>query len=90
MFDVPNAFTPDGDGVNDFFNVVYRGKIEITKFNVFNRWGQTVYKNETPTTGWDGRFNGTDSPSDIYVYYIIIKFPDGKEFIKKGDLTLFR
>ena len=90
VFDIPNAFTPDGDGVNDFFNVVFRGKIEITKFNVFNRWGQTVYKNETPTTGWDGRFNGTDSPSDIYVYYIIIKFPDGKEFIKKGDLTLFR
>ena len=43
VFDIPNAFTPDGDGVNDFFNVVYRGKIEITKFNVFNRWGQTVY-----------------------------------------------
>ena len=90
VFDIPNAFTPDGDGVNDFFNVVYRGKIEITKFNVFNRWGQTVYKNETPTTGWDGRFNGTDAPSDIYVYYIIIKFPDGQEFVKKGDLTLFR
>jgi gliding motility-associated-like protein len=90
VFDIPSAFTPDGDGVNDFFNVVFRGKIDITTFHIFNRWGQLVYKNETPTTGWDGNHNGGASPSDVYVYYIVIKFPDGKEFIKKGDLTLFR
>ena len=90
VFDIPSAFTPDGDDVNDFFNVVFRGKIDIATFRVFNRWGQQVYNNETPTTGWDGKYNGNDSPSDVYVYYIVIKYPDGKEFIKKGDLTLFR
>lgn len=90
VFDIPSAFTPDGDGVNDFFNVVFRGKIEIATFKVFNRWGQQVYNNETPTKGWDGKHNGNDSPSDVYVYYIVIKYPDGKEFIKKGDVTLFR
>jgi len=90
VFDIPSAFTPDGDNVNDFFNVVYRGKIDITTFKIFNRWGQQVYNNDTPVTGWDGKHNGGDSPSDVYVYYIIIKYPDGKEFVKKGDLTLFR
>jgi len=90
VFDIPSAFTPDGDGVNDFFNVVYRGKIDIVTFKIFNRWGQQIYNNETVSTGWDGKQNGTDSPSDVYVYYIVIKYPDGKEFIKKGDLTLFR
>jgi gliding motility-associated-like protein len=90
VFDIPSAFTPDGDNVNDFFNIVFRGKIDIATFKIFNRWGQQVYNNETPTTGWDGKHNGGESPSDVYVYYIIIKYPDGKEFIKKGDLTLFR
>jgi len=90
VFDIPNAFTPDGDSANDFFNIVFRGKIEIATFRIFNRWGQLVYNNDTPSTGWDGRFQGANSPSDVYIYYIVIRFPDGKEFVRKGDLTLFR
>lgn len=89
-FDIPNAFTPDGDGVNDYFNVVSRGAIEIPTFVVFNRWGQVVYNNTDPTNGWDGRVNGKDAPSDVYVYNIVIRFPDGQEFVRRGDVTLLR
>lgn len=93
-FRVPNAFTPNNDGDNDFFNVVTTGTAPeefVTEFKVYNRWGQLVYDNETPSTGWDGRHNGTPAPSDVYVYYIVAKIGDtGDEKVEKGDVTLIR
>ncbi len=87
---VPNAFTPNGDGRNDFFNVVSKGSIEIIQFRVYNRWGKLIYDNEDPNNGWDGTDNGTPAPSDVYVYYIVIRYPDGREFVEQGDVTLIR
>ena len=89
QFDIPNAFTPDGDGNNDFFRVVYKGNIEIREFRVWNRWGQTVFNSVNPE-GWDGNVGGKPAPSDVYVYKIRIVFPDGKEFNRQGDVTLIR
>lgn len=97
---LPNVFTPDGDGVNDFFDLLFvaegtdlvvdRGNIEVVQFHVFNRWGNTVYQNENPTLGWDGMQNDKAAPSDVYVYFIEIKYPDGTSEIAKGDITLVR
>ncbi len=87
---IPNAFTPNGDGRNDFFNVVAKGQIEIVEFRVYNRWGQLVYDNEDPNRGWDGKHNGNPAPADVYVYYIVIRYPDGQEFTERGDVTLIR
>ncbi len=87
---VPNAFTPNGDGRNDFFNVITRGIVDIVQFRVFNRWGQIVYNNNNPGRGWDGNFNGRPAPSDVYVYYIIIRLPNGREDTLQGDVTLLR
>ena len=54
-FAVPNAFTPNGDGVNDRFNLVAsEGTPQILTFRVYNRWGQLVYENGAPESGWDG------------------------------------
>ena len=98
----PNAFTPDGDGVNDFFNLTYLnqvgnnlGPIQIERFAVWNRWGNLVYDNDTPATGWDGTYKGNPAPSDVYVYLIQIKLPNGSiQTIKsengKSDITLIR
>ena len=89
-YDIPNAFSPNGDDVNDFFNVVFVGAIEVTDFRIYNRWGNLVYDNDTPETGWDGTVDGDPAPSDVYVYQIVIVFPDGREFTEQGEVTLIR
>ena len=64
----PNAFSPDGDGVNDLFGPVGH---EITEFEmtIFDRWGQTVYTTTNPATLWDGTINGSDAAmTGVYVY----------------------
>jgi gliding motility-associated-like protein len=88
---VPNAFTPNNDGANDFFNFLDINSVEeIVEFKIFNRWGQKVYDNDTPETGWDGQFNGTPQPSDVYAYIIEVRFADGTTELLKGDVTLIR
>ncbi len=64
--------------------------IEILEFRVYNRWGKLLYDNEDPSNGWDGTDNGEPAPSDVYVYYIVIRYPDGQEFTEQGDVTLIR
>lgn len=90
-FNIPNAFTPNNDDVNDRFRVLVNGNIVVEEFLIFNRWGQLVY--EAPTddlSGWDGRFKDVPAASDTYVYSAKIRFPDGKIDIAKGDLMLIR
>lgn len=91
---IPNAFTPNNDGSNDYFNIVANGPIiknRIITFRVYNRWGQIVYDNETPDLGWDGRSNGRPAPSDVYFYFIQIKLGEVEELKSwKGDITLIR
>lgn len=91
-FDVPNAFTPNGDGTNDFFYVVATpgAVFEITQFRVWNRWGQLVYDNENPSEGWDGNHNGNAAPSDVYIYKITVLLPNGDELNFDGDVSLIR
>ena len=69
MLTVPNTFTPNGDGTNDEFRVVYRS---IKEFHiwVYNRWGKLVYKSSDPAKGWDGTINGRPATSGAY-YYVI-------------------
>jgi gliding motility-associated-like protein len=89
---MPNAFTPNGDGVNDFFQYLSTGVIdEVVEFRVFNRWGQVVYNNENPGEGWDGNYKGKPQPSEVYMYMVKIRFLDGElSELLKGDVTLLR
>jgi len=64
--------------------------VEITRFTVFNRWGEIVYNNENPGVGWDGTHGGEQAPADVYVYIIDVKTPDGVIHPFRGDLTLIR
>ena len=84
---IPNAFTPDGDGRNDFFNIPVREFYDIEYFQIFNRWGNKVYDDETPATGWDGNFNGSQSPSDVYIF--LFKTTNS-ECVFRGNVTLIR
>ncbi|MEM7105894.1 MAG: choice-of-anchor L domain-containing protein [Bacteroidota bacterium] len=89
-FGIPNAFSPNGDGLNDYFTVAFEGNIEIVEFKIWNRWGELVYNNDNNPTGWDGRYKGENMPVEVYVYYAIVRIPTGEETVFKGDVTLLR
>ncbi|MBP7822033.1 MAG: gliding motility-associated C-terminal domain-containing protein [Saprospiraceae bacterium] len=89
-YKIPNTFTPDGDNVNDYFNIIASTNILIKEFKVFNRWGEIVYDNDNPTNGWNGKSGGKDQPSDGYVYMIKLIFPTGEEKLLKGGINLIR
>lgn len=87
--DVPNAFTPNGDGVNDQVHV--RG-FGIAKMNwrIYNRWGQLIFMTTNRNEGWDGRFKGVLQPQEVYTYSLDVEFSDGTKTTKTGDITLLR
>jgi len=87
--DVPNAFSPNGDGKND--RVFIRG-FGITKvsWRIYNRWGELVYFSNDYLQGWDGKQSGKLLPQDVYHYVLDVEFSDGNKTIKKGDITLLR
>ena len=70
FLEVPNTFTPNGDGSNDEFRVVYRSIKEFQMW-VYNRWGKLVYKSNDPAKGWDGTINGR--PAAVGAYYYVIR-----------------
>lgn len=86
---IPNAFTPNGDGVNDRFRV--RGNnIDAVYLTIFNRWGQRVFESRDPEAAWDGTFKGEQLPPDVYGYYALVQCFDGSTFEREGNLTLIR
>ncbi|NNE30139.1 MAG: gliding motility-associated C-terminal domain-containing protein, partial [Saprospiraceae bacterium] len=87
---MPNAFTPDNDGQNDFFKPTTMANIEIVNFRVWNRWGQQVYDNNNGSAGWDGYHNGEPAASDVYLFEVIYLRPNGTEESFRGDVTLIR
>jgi gliding motility-associated-like protein len=91
--DVPNAFTPNGDGVNDYFlprPSLAKGLTSFT-MSVYNRWGQLIFETDKiEGRGWDGRFNGAAQPEGVYVFMIDAKFKDGQIEKRQGNVTLLR
>lgn len=89
LFDIPSAFSPNRDGVNDVFLV--RG-FGISRFNmkVYNRWGQLVFETNDALIGWDGTFKGSLQPMDAYAFVINVEFSDGTSASKNGSVTLLR
>ena len=88
---MPSAFTPNGDGNNDFFRPVQANNLTVTQFKVYNRWGQLMYdNNDNYQTGWDGTFNGQMQPRDTYMYIFEYQFPTQEVQILRGEVTLIR
>lgn len=88
---VPSAFTPNGDGLNDFFQPVAAGIRQIDAFRIYNRWGQLVYNaGATHSRGWDGSVNGTPQPTGTFVWFLKAVDYTGKPILKKGTVTLIR
>ena len=92
--ELPNAFTPNGDNVNDYFTIVSKSSSEdiykIESFIIFDRFGKQIYSNENGTKGWDGKRNEEEMMSDIYIYSVKVRSPGGTLFSFTGDVALIR
>jgi gliding motility-associated-like protein len=92
----PNAFSPNGDGNNDFFTLFAGPEVrQITLFRIFDRWGNQLFEAgplqpNQPTLGWDGTFRGSPMGPGVYVFYAEVEFVDGGTELVKGEVTLLR
>jgi gliding motility-associated-like protein len=89
---IPNAFTPNGDGLNDKFNILGLPYEQITRFNlqIYDRWGQMIYTSKDIREGWDGTRNGALCPQGVYVWMIYYEDNKKKPVTNKGIITLLR
>jgi gliding motility-associated-like protein len=84
---IPNAFSPDGDNVNDILFV--RSKfIETMELIIVNRWGQVVFETTDPTEGWDGTFNGTPLSPGAFSYSLTVTCFGGATYVKTGNVSI--
>lgn len=90
---LPNAFSPNGDGVDDTFGPIFSNAANLIQYRMelYNRWGERVYFTTDANAPWDGRFNGKDQEIGAYMYMIIYRFGlDDHEKFLKGDFTIIR
>jgi gliding motility-associated-like protein len=88
---VPSAFTPNGDGLNDYLYPLNAYKAANLDFRIYNRYGQLVFKTSDWTQKWNGTINGLQQGPGTYVWYLSYTHADnGKKFFLKGTSTLIR
>ena len=64
--------------------------VRVITFKIYDRWGQLVYDNDNPPEGWDGNFNDTEMPTEVYAYYIEYEIIDCNNKARKGNVTIVR
>jgi gliding motility-associated-like protein len=91
-FFLPNAFTPNGDNINDILRVRSNFLEKITGFElqIYNRWGDLVFKTEDPMVGWDGTYKGRDLPPDVYGFFMKVDCPTGDDVMTQGNISLLK
>jgi gliding motility-associated-like protein len=88
-FDMPSAFTPNNDGLNDCFGVKHLGNISNLQFAIYSRWGQLIFFTKNSAECWDGTYKGEKLNPDVFVYQISGTTYCGKVY-KKGTVALIR
>lgn len=87
---LPNAFTPNGDGVNDIFTVKYPFVVKAFLFTIYNRFGEKVFETSDMSKGWNGTYQGLDQPLGSYVWIIQLTDNNNRQQTSKGVITLIR
>ncbi len=90
---IPNAFTPNGDGRGDYFlpHQILSRNVNKFEMNIFNRWGERVFAtNNVDGRGWDGKYGGENQPVGVYIYTISVEFENGVYEKYKGNVSLLR
>ncbi len=86
---IPNAFSPNDDGVNDEWKVAYRSLLSFECW-IVDRYGNQVAHLTSPDQGWDGKRGGKLAPPGVYYYVIVAKGADGKDYKESGDINIIR
>ncbi len=87
--EIPNAFTPNNDGVNDFFVVKSNQGLDDYELVIINRWGNKLYESHSLSESWDGKYKGKKCSNATYFYILIYSYKDEKH-VKKGFVYLLR
>lgn len=93
---IPNAFSPNNDGINDYLTVYTHPSIStLQSIQIFDRWGSLVYDQKgvfssVESSGWDGKVNGTFSPTGVYVCKVVVVYNDGREEVLTEEVILLR
>jgi gliding motility-associated-like protein len=93
---IPNSFSPNGDNINDIFMIYAGDRIDkILELEIYSRWGESVFYvanflPNDPQYGWDGMFRGKPAVLDVYAYFAIILYKDGKQKLFKGDMQVVK
>ncbi|MDQ6763996.1 MAG: gliding motility-associated C-terminal domain-containing protein, partial [Bacteroidota bacterium] len=87
---VPNAFSPNGDNLNEIFTAVPLGMKSLAYFRIYNRFGQLMFSTKQLNKGWDGSFNQKPQPPDIYVWIVEGVDYSGNKITKRGTVMLVR
>lgn len=91
--DIPNAFSPNGDGMNDYFfpRQLLSSSVNFFHLQIYNRWGLLIYEATRPDgRGWDGKFNDVPQPQGVYVYQIDAQIGNAAMQHFHGNVTLLR
>jgi gliding motility-associated-like protein len=88
--DVPTAFTPNNDGINDYILPAGWGIRKLNYFKVFNRWGQLIFESNDLDNGWDGTFNGVPQNMETYIYQASVDTYTDETLTKSGSFKLIR
>lgn len=86
---LPNAFSPNGDGENDRLEVLSPFVQDMELF-IYNRWGELVFSTNNQSFGWDGTFKGQTLSPDVYGYLLRFTCVDGRDYVRKGNVTLLK
>lgn len=86
---IPNAFTPNGDGINDVWKVGYRSLLSF-RCTIFDRYGNQLFEFSDPTQGWDGKYKGKLVKPGVYFYVIEAQGADGHKYKKGGDINIIK
>ncbi len=87
---LPNAFTPDGDGINDYFSLGAGTNITSLEIVIYNRWGEEVYTSNDLEFKWDGKYKGKDCQMGVYVWSMKYKAYNGMSTHISGRVTILR
>jgi len=87
---VPNAFTPNGDGLNDRLRVRVYGLADQASFVIYDRWGEKVFGTTDLGAGWDGNYKGSPGPVGTYTWYLTARDVRGAPVNRRGTVTLMR
>jgi gliding motility-associated-like protein len=90
ILDIPTAFSPNGDGLNDIFRIERYENFTLTSFRIFNRWGQLIFETSDIATGWDGTYEGREQGMGAFAVVVSGLDAQGEAVLWKGNLTLLK